>query len=65
MRSESQKQADKKYRQKQYAQGKKARFQAEMNADEAQAINEYCKKHGLNKSEFLRRAFALMTGAEK
>lgn len=64
MRSEKQKQADKRYREKIYSQGKKAKFQAEMNADEAQAINEYCKEHGLNKSEFLRRALALMTASE-
>ncbi len=51
MRSEAQKAADKKYRNKKLSDGTKKQINATINSDDYKMIDDYCKKIGISKAK--------------
>lgn len=53
MRTEAQKNADKRYRQKKLTDGTKKQINATLNIDEYNMIDEYCNKSGISKAQLI------------
>ena len=56
MRSQAQKQADKKYRLKQLNNGTKKQINATLNIDDYNLIDEYCKANNVSKGNLIVKA---------
>lgn len=56
MRSEAQKKADKKYRQKKLTDGTKKQINATLDIEVYSIIDEYCKANGISKASLITNA---------
>lgn len=56
MRTEAQKKADKKYRNKKLNDGTKKQINATLNIDDYNIIDNYCKNSGMSKAELIVEA---------
>ena len=53
LRTEAQKKADKKYRNKKLNDGTKKQINATLNIDDYNAIDSYCKNNGISKAQLI------------
>lgn len=56
MRSQAQKEADKRYRTKQLSNGTKQQINATIDYTDYKAIDDYCKSKDISKAQFIVRA---------
>ena len=56
LRTEAQKKADKKYRNKKLSDGTKKQINATLNIDDYNIIDNYCKNSGMSKAELIVEA---------